>query len=198
MGCRGLAMRRKTRLLVAGLGVGVLGLVGGWATFSAFSVTTSNTGNRIQMGDVILGSNDLGTFMYNETNVVPDEAIDRCITVTYAGSLAADVRLYGSPVQALGEYVDLDIALGTGSTTFPSCTGFIPDPGAPLFSGTLQSFSETHAGWATGIPHVPAGASAWATGDAVTYRFRLTVRSDNEAQGKDTGAHGFTWEAQNQ
>jgi hypothetical protein len=191
-------MTKKTRALVAGLGVGILGLVGGWATFSAFSVTTSNAGNRIQMGDVVLGSNDLGTFMYNEANVVPEEAIDRCITVTYAGSLDADVRLYGSPVQALGRYVDLDIATGTGTTEFPSCTGFVPDPGAPLFSGTLESFSETHSDWITGLPHTPAGATAWTTGDAVIYRFRLTVRSDNDAQGKDTGAHGFTWEAQNQ
>lgn len=194
-----LTTTRKVLLTV--VVVGLLGLAIR-ATFAAFSTTTANPGNSFASGSVSIGDNDGGAAMYGVSNQKPGDSTSRCINVTYTGSLDADVRLYTtSTIGSVGQYVDLTITPGTqASPSFPSCTGFTPDAGGAIFSGTLSGFAATHNGYATGLADRPGSATKWVTNDAVVYRFTVTLQAGapSTAQGQSTGAHGFTWEARNQ
>ena len=69
----------------------VLGLIGAFAAvgaFSAFSSQTENPSNQITAGTVDLADNDSGTALYNLTNAKPSDPQQRCIEVSYTGSLA--------------------------------------------------------------------------------------------------------------
>lgn len=44
----------------------------------------------------MLSDNDSNTALFNATNLTPNSAGERCIAVTYTGSLAATVKLYGT------------------------------------------------------------------------------------------------------
>ncbi|MGE5407993.1 MAG: TasA family protein [Syntrophothermus sp.] len=196
-------MNTRTKVLLTVLCVGALGSLAAMGVFGAFSATTTNAGNTITAGTVAIGDNDAGSAMYSLTNVKPGEGVTRCIKVTYTGSLDADVRLYTeSAVGALGQYVDLTITPGTQATsTFPSCTGFTPDSGGAIYSGTLANFATTKNSWANGVVDYPGTtATKWVTNDAVVYQFTATLQSSAPfaAQGQTTGAHTFTWEARNQ
>lgn len=57
-------MSRTKKLSATVVIVGIVRLVAGWATFSAFSSTTASSGNRFAAGTVQLGDNSLGSFMY--------------------------------------------------------------------------------------------------------------------------------------
>lgn len=192
-------MPRTKSLLRSLLVIGAAGALAGFGTFSAFSSSTENPGNQISTGNVVLSDNDAGSALYSVTGAKAGDTVDRCITVTYSGDLAAGVKLYlPDAVGALAQYVDLTITPGTDATpSFGDCTGFVAD-GAPLFSGTLQGFRAAHDGWANGLADNPGSGSAWSQGNAVTYRVQLTLQDDNNAQGKVTGTHRLVWEARNQ
>ena len=55
--------------------------------------------------------------------------------------------------------------------------------------------------YATGVlDSGPGSNTKWVTGDAIVYRFTLTLQSTapDSAQGTTTGPHSFVWEARNQ
>ena len=192
----------KSKRLLATIGViGLVGSVGGWATFSAFSSTTQSAGNTFAAGTVQIGANALGSFMYQVSDAEPGTTVTKCTKVTYTGSLDADVKLYASSVGAVGQYINLTVTPGTGSPTFPACTGFTAD-GAAIYTGTLKGFADTYSTYDTGLADYPGSATKWATDDAVVYQFTLTMQDDNGANGGTTalttGAHSFTWQAKNQ
>lgn len=185
----------------AGLTIGAFALVavtaGMLATFGAFSSTTSNPGNSFAAGTVAIADNDGGTALYNLSNQKPGVSTDRCIKVTYTGSLDSSVKIYASPVTAGGQYVDLAVTSGTG--TQANCTDFTADASnSSVYAGTLKNFADTYSSFANGLTDNPLVATKWQTNDAVTYRFRVSVQDNNSAQGATTGTHSFTWEAQNQ
>ncbi|MFL5735947.1 MAG: TasA family protein [Actinomycetota bacterium] len=187
---------RKTLLTL--LLVGVVGATAGLGTFSAFSSTTDNTGNTFAAGTVTLSDNDAGSALYSVTNGKPGDSTTSCILLTYSGSLDSDVKLYtSSSVNAFASNVDLTIEKGTGSGSFPACTGF---SGSTIYSGTLANFASTKNSYANGIAAYPGSATKWSTGDTVVYRFTVSMSSGvaNSAQGGTTGSHSFTWEARNQ
>ena len=194
-------MSRTRRLTVGLLLVGLLSTLGGWATYSAFSSATTNTGNTFAIGTVAIGDNDAGSALYNVSNQKPGDSVTSCLKVTYTGTLDASVALYASAVAAVGDYVNLTITPGTGNVTFPGCTGFTPDGGA-IYTGTLKNFADTHTDFASGLADNPGSTTKWGTGDAVVYQFTLTLQDNNLANGGasalSTGAHSFTWEARNQ
>lgn len=185
----------------------VLGLTGGLvavSVYSAFSSTTSNSANSFAAGTVNIADNDAGTALYAVTGAAPGLVVQKCIKVTYTGSLDADVRLYTtSAIGTLGPYVNLTITPGTQSvSTFPDCTGFTAD-GADLFNGTLAGFATTYSSYTAGLADYPGTlATKWVTNDAVVYRFTLTLADNNAANGGasalTTGSHAITWEARNQ
>ena len=172
----------------------------GLGTYSAFSATTTNSGNNISSGTVVLGDNDVNGAMYTATNQKPGDTFQQCIKVDYTGSLASTVKLYtASTIGTLGQYIDLQIRTGSGSPTFPGCSGFTPDA-ADLYSGTLSNFASTYTNWSNGLLDAgPGAASSWVNGNSVVYRFTLTLQSSapDTAQNLSVGSHTITWEARN-
>ncbi len=196
------SLSRTGRALATLAVIGAAGSVAGVGAFSAFSSTTTNAGNSFTAGSVILADNDADAAMYVLTNQKPGVTTDKCITVTYTGSLDADVKLYtGSTIGSLGPYVNLTITRGTQTApTFPSCTGFTADVDTPtLFSGTLAGFKTAHPDYANGLASYPTGATKWTSAaGVVAYRFSVGVADVDAAQGLTTGSHDFVWQARNQ
>jgi hypothetical protein len=195
-------VKTSTKVLLTALCVGALGSFAAMGVFGAFSATTTNAGNTITAGTVAIADNDAGAAMYSITNAKPGESVSRCIKVTYTGSLDADVHIYtSSTIGALGQYVELTITPGSQTTpTFPSCTGFTPDSGGALYTGTLANFATTKNTYANGVVDYPGTGSKWAANESVVYQVTATLQSSapEAAQGATTGAHTFTWEARNQ
>ena len=189
---------RKLAMSVAVLAAAVA--VVGLGTYSAFSATTTNSGNAIAAGTVAIGDNDTDQAMYAVTNQKPGDTFQRCIKVDYTGSLSSTVKLYtASAIGSLGQYIDLQIRTGSGNPTFSGCSGFTPD-GSDLYSGTLANFGSTHTNWSNGLLDAgPGGNTSWVNGNSVVYRFTLTLQSGapDAAQNTSTGSHAITWEARN-
>jgi hypothetical protein len=196
-------VKTTTKVLLTALCVGALGSLAAMGVFGAFSATTTNAGNTITAGTVAIADNDAGAAMYSIANAKPGESVSKCIKVTYTGSIDADVHIYTtSTIGSLGQYVDLTITPGTQATsTFPSCTGFTPDSGGALYTGTLQNFGTAKGSYANGLVDNPGtSATKWVGNDSVVYQVTATLQSSapDVAQGLTTGAHTFTWEARNQ
>jgi len=195
-------MSKTRKVLLTILVIGVVGALAGIGTFSAFSSTTVNSGNEFAAGTVFIEDNDAGSAMYNVSNRAPLASLQRCIQVTYRGTLPANVRLYTtSAINPLGGYIDFSVERGTGVTDpFSGCTGFTAQ--STIYSGTLGAFATTNNTYANGINHYPGAQTQWNQNDALYYRFTLTLQDNNNANGGltalTTGLHSFTWEARNQ
>jgi hypothetical protein len=180
-------VRRAGAALVAFAVLGAGWLV--WdASQAAFTRTTANTGNSWTAGQVTL-TNDSGTAMFTASGLVPGSTDSRCITVTYAGNVAAAVKLYATNYTGtLGQYLDLTVQMGTGGS-FGSCTGF--SPSSTVYSGTLDGFRTAATNYNNGV-----GSFSAPSGTSRVYRFTYTLQNDDAAAGQ-TATCGFTWEAQN-
>lgn len=192
---------KSRKFLLSALVVAVLGSIAAFGVFAAFSQTTVNSGNSFAAGTVTIGDNDAGSALYNVSNRKPGDSVTSCIRVTYSGTLASDVHLYtADPIGAIGPYVNLTIDAGTQpAAAFPSCTGFTADAGGPIFNGTLAGFAAARNSYANGVVDYPGTvATSWSPGDAVVYRFTVSLQDNNSAAGLASGTHAFTWEARNQ
>jgi hypothetical protein len=178
---------------VALVTVGALGLVGTWMTWASFSATATTEGNSVSAGTVTLVDDRSAVPLYDVQGRAPGVALDRCIQVTYLGSLPSDVRLYITPVEA-GDHVRLELSRGTGPTGSTDCAGFVAD-GATLFGGSLTEFAATYVSWEEGLVVGPPTPGAWSAGDAVSFRFRLEQLPTERAV--ETGPHAYVWEARN-
>lgn len=174
--------------------VGVLGVVG---TTAALSDTTDNALNEFDAGEVNLEDNDAGTFMYDVEDAEPGDSVERCIQISYTGTMDSTVALYmGTPVGTVAPYVDMVVEAGTQtSPVFPDCTGFTPDE--TLYTGTLAGFQTTHGTAAAGAAYSPNGVGTpWEPGDTVVYRVTLELSTDTRGPGENfSGAHTYTWQA---
>ena len=185
------------RGLVTALVVGGLGAMVGIGTFSAFSATTSNSGNNISAGTVNIQQHTGATTLYSATNKGPGQTVQGCVRVTYSGSITASaVKLYVSSGITNGANYNLKVERGSGMTTLDntmSCAGFTPTTTA--FDNTLDQVPTTYA---TGIDG-KASAATWAQNDATDYRFTISVVDDPTPNAHTTanasGNHTFTWEA---
>lgn len=161
-----------------------------WQASSAALTPDTRTGtNEWVAGRVDLAADGRGSALFDAGRLVPGDGQSRCLTVTYSGTIAADVRLRLAEVGGrLGDYLAMTVEEGTGGTS--SCDGFVPqrrltDPGA-----TLTSIAATHGSWATGLGGwQPAGPGA-----TRTYRIAWTVRAGDDAQGLEATGR-FVWEA---
>jgi predicted ribosomally synthesized peptide with SipW-like signal peptide len=199
---------RHRKILLTLLLIGATSALAGVGTFSAFSSTTTNSGNSFAAGTVFIDDNDAGSAMYTVSNQVPGTTVERCIKLTYGGTRAADVRLY-TPTASVGtvaDYVNLTVEKGTlaGNPAFPGCgaPGDFTAQGAPLYSGELDDFVTAKNSYANGIPAFPGAQTQWNQNDTLVYRFQVALQDDNNANGGatplSTGSHAFTWEARNQ
>ncbi len=191
-----------TRKILASLLVlSLLGGLSGAVSLSAFNSRSDNMGQTFAAGTVQISDDDVDAAMFNLTGQKPGTTTERCIRVTYGGSLGAQVKLYSdSSIGALGPHLNLTITPGTqASSAFPSCAGFTAGAEGALFDGTLAGFAGSHSDWATGLADPGPGAAAtWAQGDSVVYRFSVSVRDDDAARNLSTGAHRFLMEARSE
>ena len=199
---------RKRKLLATLAVVGVLGSLAAYGTFSAFSASTSNTGNTFAAGTVTIGDNDGGTApMFNESNQKPGVPVERCIKVTYSGSLPADVKLYMSTTpNGTASHINLKIEKGTTTLepTFPSCgaAGNFTAQGSALYDGTLSAFA-TKNDYASGLAACPGTAcdpalvNSWTSSNNVLV-YRFTMSFADSGSGAQSGSTDFTWEARNE
>jgi predicted ribosomally synthesized peptide with SipW-like signal peptide len=177
--------------------VGVTGALAAFGTFAAFSDTTTNSGNQFTAGTVTLTNNSTSAMFNNVTGATPGApATDRCIKVVYTGSLGATLKLYttDSSTGALSQYVDVTVTPGSYSgpdPAFPSCTGFTPDAGGSIYSGTLSAFRTNMHDYASGV------TAPTAPGTVYKFSYQLSSSAPDAAQGTTTGSHSYTWEARN-
>ena len=189
--------------------LGVLALlvpVAGGATFAAYTATTQNNANRIEAGSVKLSDNGDGTSLMSLSAAVPGDTTNACIRVTYDGSLASTVRLYGTTTgSGLDQYLDLKVTRGTynpSEPAFKSCTNFQPDGtdyigagNGVIYNGTLQGYPDDYA--AGLVDPLSGSPESWTNGEAHVYRFDVTLQNDFAAQTLDA-TQTFTWEARSQ
>jgi hypothetical protein len=181
------------RLAAVAAGLLVMSLLVVTGSRAAFNATTTNDTNNFAAGTVVLADDDAGSVMFNLTGMKPGDTSTKCVNVTYTGSLAADVKLYGTVGgTGLGTYLDTVVDIGTGATggAAMDCTGFAGPTN--LHTGTLAAFGAAHSNYGNG-----AGGYAGVTGPVSrSYRVTVTLQDDNAAQGL-TASATFTWEAQN-
>jgi predicted ribosomally synthesized peptide with SipW-like signal peptide len=198
------SMPRRSVLILAAIALVVA--IGGAQTWAAYTATTASNANSFASGTVALTDNDSGAALLTLATAVPGDTDIGCITVTYTGSLASAVHLYGTTSPAgtgLDAYLDLRIRRGTftgAAPAFDACTNFTPDAtnygagSGVVYDGTLLAYPDDHAG---GIVDPPAGgAESWTTGESHVYELRVTLRNDIAAKGKNA-TQTFTWEARN-
>lgn len=185
---------RTRKLLLTAAVLGSTVAVAGVGVFAAFTATTSNTGNSIASGTVNIAQSGTGAALYVLPNQGPGATTQRCLRVTYSGSLGATVKMYLTGPITNGTAFNIQIERGSGLTgTWPACTGFVS--AASLYNGTLGAFPTTYAAG------FDAKGSAWATGNTTDYRLTITVVDDPTPNAHRTsvasGDHSFTWEARN-
>lgn len=171
------------------------------ASYSAFSATTTNPTSNWTAGNVFLADDDSNTALFTATALKPGSTGQKCILVTSTGSLASDVKLYGTnpaTTNALAGSLNLTVEQGTGGT-FASCSSFVPQAtGATLYNGTVASFGTTYTSFSNGLATWSPAAAASGGSEAKAFRFTYTLPANapSTVQG-GTAALGFTWEAQN-
>jgi len=187
------------KLLASLLLVGAIGIVAGWGVYSAFTATTTNSGNAITAGTVEIGQHAGAIELYSSSGAGPGSGpTPRCVRVSYTGSLASSVKLYTSAGITNGSAFNLKVERGSGLTTLDntmSCAGFTASS-AP-YDAALGSFPATYAAGLDG----KSGGAAWTSGNTVDYRFTITVNDDAtpnaHTSALGSGPHTFTWEARN-
>jgi hypothetical protein len=192
-------MGRLQKLLATALVVAGCASLVTLGVFGLFSATTQNAGNEISTGTVALADNDAGSAMFNVTGAKPGDSWQRCIRVTYNGTLPAQVHFYTQANPgALASYMNMKIHTGTqASPVFPSCTGFNADPGSDLYDGVAAS--SFVGSFDNGLPIASANGLTWQPGDSVIIRFWLTLdpATPDATQGSSTGPVTVVWEARN-
>lgn len=183
---------RTLRIIAAVAALALVSIMVLRTSSAAFTGTTTNSGNSWAAGEVKLSDDDTGSAMFTITNMTPNTAVVKCITVTYDGTVATTgVKLYGASLTGtgLGSYLNTKIEEGSGGS-FGSCVGFTA--GSTIYDGTLANFAGTSTNYGSGVgTWAPSGA-----GQTKTYRFTITLADNNNAQGKTATDGVFTWEAQ--
>jgi hypothetical protein len=161
------------------------------SSHAAFVAQTENPRNRVGAAAVHLGDDDGGYAMFTVDGLTPGPPLERCIEVTYTGTVDPGVvRLHvpAAPTGDLAPYLDLVIDMAPDNDDAPgSCSSF--GTGTRVFTGTLGDLASTRNSWANGLDTWdPQGGP-----ETRVFRFRLSVRDDQRAQGQSS-EFGFTWE----
>jgi hypothetical protein len=123
----------------------------------------------------VLELHDRGSAVLSLQNAKPGDSASGCLRLVYRGSEPDRVLLYGSTSgTGFDRFLDLKVERGA------SCKG---GRHKLVFDGSLKAFPDT-----------PTAAleETWSPGEEHTYRFEITVRDDNAAQGL-TARQTFTW-----
>jgi hypothetical protein len=176
--------------------------VAGTGAFSAFSKTTSNDNNTITAGTVTITNDSPTTASYSLPTAKPGDSAQRCIQVTYNGTLASTVKFYRGGLSGnTGLESDVNLVIEKGTATSNACAGWTTaGTGGTIYSGTLASMASSYG---TGYSVLNgAGSATWTNAgpnNVVWFRITATLSAStpDADQGKTTGTHSFTWEAQN-
>jgi hypothetical protein len=165
---------------------------------AAFTAQTGTSGNTWASGQVALSDDDSGGARFTVSGMVPGVTVQKCVLVTYTGTVASTVKVYGANYSGdLGQYLNFRIEEGTGGTFgTPDCSdGVFTATGGPTFDGTLSDgagtgqFSASNS-WATGV-------GTWTPSSNPTtrvYRFTYSLQDNDLAQNKSCGID-LIWEA---
>jgi hypothetical protein len=196
IGPRAAERRHRSQVLVAGVLCAVLlsGVLIMSRTRAAFSGTADNPSSSWAAGTVVIGDDDSGSALFSATGLLPGDTGEKCIRVTYSGSLAASVRFYSAGVSGLlAPYIDLVVqeatTVGNVGSYGSGCAGFA---GTTIYTGTLADLPLTASSYAAG-----RGSFAPASGGEYrVYRLGYTVNASapSAAQGQ-TATATFTWES---
>lgn len=160
---------------------------------AAFVAQNDNSTNQVTSAAIALSDNDSTTAMFdNVTGMIPGTPYERCIDVTYTGTVdPTAVKLYatGTPTGTLAPYLNLTIEVGADTpAAFRDCTGFSPS-GIVYTGNTLDAFATARNSYDTGV----TGWDPVGSPETRTFRFTLTVQDTTAAAGRTT-TFGFSWE----
>jgi hypothetical protein len=193
-----MSSRRRERIitfLAVLAGILLSGVVVLTTSRAVFSDTAASDGNYFATGDVDLTDElENATVLFEVDDMVPGQAEERCIEVTYLGSLDPDlVKVYsgGATDDGLAEWLAVTIEQGVGGN-YADCSGFGGQ--STIFDGSMDDFLADHTDYASGV-------GSWdpsAAGEKRTYR--ITVVFDENAPDTTQGASltdlSFVWEVQ--
>lgn len=194
----------RTKIALAALGLVAASLVWSGGTFSAFNKTSAMPNNSVRTGTVAIADNDAGSAALSLSAAKPGDTDTGCVNISYTGSVASAVRLYGTVGgTGLASYLTLTVTRGTfsGTPSANSCTGFTADStnwvgsgAGVMYSGLLSAFPVS-SGTALNDPRTSSPES-WTSGEKHGYKLTLTLPSGTvaAAQGK-TATASFTWQA---
>lgn len=189
------------KILVSLCMLGALAIISG-TTMAAFQGDTANTGNSITSGSVAIGDNDAGSALFSLTGMqTSDPAVNKCVKVTYTGTIDSTVRLYATVAGSLAPYLQLTVTRGTDSSpSFSSCTNFTADAtdylgsgAGVIYTGLLSNYPTSYASGI--VDPKSATPETWATNESHSYKFSVTL---NTGGGGLSSTADFTWEAHQQ
>lgn len=167
-----------------------------WRTSSAlFTASTVNPTDTFATGTVALSDNDSNSALFTVTNMKPGDTASRCIRVTYTGTLASSVKVYGQNLTVSGgsldQYLLIQIEQGTNSLSTAGVCGTFTSPTTVFGSAALSTFGTAYA----------SGSGNWTPSSNPTvmdYRvtYTLSASAPNGTQGQNLSLD-FVWEAQN-
>lgn len=196
--------RRRTALIAGALALASLAVVAVVSNIDTalarFSASTTNEGSWIEAGAIEISTSSNATGVSGDPSegdgggdaeraalaidadgLAPGRVVERCIVTTYQGSIDdARIRAFGrrDGGSGLERYLETVVEIGSGDDR--ECADFAAE--RDVFTGTLGELHERHDSWASGLTI----ADSLASGDSVTMRIAVEVRSDNRAQGLDT------------
>lgn len=164
---------------------------------AAFSADTQNTGNAFRTGAIDL-ADDAVVALFDVSGMVPGTTVQRCITVTYTGSVdpatLGPVRVFSGGTQVdtdgLSSVLTLQVEEGTGATD-AACTGFVTP--SVVTSGAFSAFL-ARAAYVDGVGTWVPSASL----DTRSYRITAALPSDaaDSVQGDALTGVTFVWQLQ--
>jgi hypothetical protein len=159
------------------------------ATSGAFSASASTGLNRWEVGTVVLDNSSSGMAVFDAHALTPGDTAAKCVVVSYAGDLAAGVRLsFQATSGALTDQVTLSVDEGYG--THVDCSDFTAT--AQLAPATvISALAVVHKGFDDGL-------GSWSPTGAATRTFRFVYALPGSAPNSVQGATGTTtlvWEA---
>ena len=188
----------KVRAIAAAFSLLLVVVAIGRVSSAAFTDTTDNSANTFDAGDVTITDDDGGaTAMFSLPDMAPGDTATRCINVTYAGTLQADVVLYGShDGGGLEDHLALTIerSTGAGGGTGFDCTGFVEAGLVPIWDptdGTIGAFTALNDGVTNSAD---SRSDPGTSNDVASYRFTVTLLDNDAAQGLSSLV-AFTWRA---